>query len=490
MTLTIIHLDDEIQILDAYAKAFTQFATRHAYQIKSCSNVSELKAELAQLKDIDAFIIDINLGVNSESGLSMAAHCKSLYPKALIFISSSTRDPRLIHSSLCAGADDFIPKDLSVKNVVNLVESKLHQSLMDRHRAKDTKPVTGAFIMELYKRIPQIIDSAVNCVHAFGETGTGKEVVADIFESSLPLGTPFVRVNCGAIPTALVTSEMFGHTKGSFTGAVSDKIGLIETAHNGWLFLDEVATLPLDAQASLLRAIDNQKVRRIGSNKDSKVNFRIISATNESLDKLVFEGKFRKDLWQRLRETEIILPPLRDRSTEVTDLVYHFCTTMRGGPYRLAPTVMSILKSYDWREGNIRELRNCLRSMTEKSTDRLLTPKCIPDRVWSQTLGKLKATSQQVSGDLNLAKNKVEVTWHESDRPNFEKLSLILLLNLIHAEHDLHGQLSMRSLAKSLGIPKSSLPKKIQLIVQRGITKQSEIDRLIAGSQKLDFTLS
>jgi len=297
----------------------------------------------------------------------------------------------------------------------------------------------------------------------------------------MPSNTPFVRVNCGAIAPSLVVSEMFGHVKGAFTGAICEKKGLIEAANNGWIFLDEIATLPSDAQAALLRAIDNQKIRRIGATRDFTVNFRVLSATNEPLEDLVAAGRFRKDLWQRLRETEIVLPPLRERKSEISEFINYFCQTMRGGPYALAPTVMDILNNYDWREGNIRELRNCLRSMTEKAVHQILTPNCIPDRVWCSALGT--SVSHMLTNSINGPSTipKIELTWQETSRPDFEKLSAILFMELIRAEHAIHGKVSMRSLARALGIPKSTLPSKIQSIVDYGLAKKHELHDLISS---------
>lgn len=479
MATTLIHLDDEIQILDLYAAAFTQSSEASDFHIKSFDSVNVFQKQLTALKSVDIFIIDLHLGSRPDDGLSIVSRCRMLFPGSLIFVSSNARDHNLIHSSLQLGADDFLPKNLDTNDMVRLVENKFKIHSLRRGIENSQRPIAGAFMNNTSKRIPHIIDSAINCVHLFGETGTGKEIIADTFESNLPPNTPFVRINCGAISTSLVVSEMFGHAKGAFTGAICDKKGLIEAANNGWIFLDEIATLPSDAQSALLRAIDNQKIRRIGSTKDFTVNFRVLSATNESLEDLVAAGKFRKDLWQRLREAEIVLPPLRDRKKEVPELIRHFCNNMRGGPYTLAPTVLEILNNYDWREGNIRELRNCLRSMTEKAANKLLTPTCIPERIWHSAIEK--STNQAL---LDQTKNndpmsRLELTWQDSSRPKFDKLCSILLIELIRSQYASQGKVSMRSLARTLGIPKSSLPLKIKTMLDFGLAKKSEIHDLI-----------
>ena len=146
--------------------------------------------------------------------------------------------------------------------------------------------------------------------------------------------------------------------------------------------LDEVATLSSPAQVALLRALENQEIRPVGASKEKKVEVRIISATNESLAQLVEQGKFRADLWQRLCEATIELPPLRDRMEELPTIVNHFCSQMNYGPYSITQEAMSLLKEYDWRRGNIRELRNCLRAMTEGAIEGVLSPASIPKHIW------------------------------------------------------------------------------------------------------------
>ena len=484
MKSTIIHLDDDLQVLDLYAAAFKNFAVSSHFQMESCVNPHEFREQLIKVRNVAVFIIDLYLGNSEQLGSSLIGECRKLYPNALILISSSANDHTLIHSCLMLGADDFIPKELDIRQMVRLIERKLHTHRQTLCISNQHTTMAGTFMTETCRRIPNIIESAINCVHLFGETGTGKEIIADIFENSLPPNTPFVRVNCGAITSSLIVSEMFGHSKGAFTGAITEKRGLLEAAHNGWIFLDEVATLPLDAQAALLRAIDNQKIRRIGSTKDITVNFRVLSATNESLEDLVASGKFRRDLWQRLRETEIALPPLRERTSEITELIKYFCETMRGGPFKLAPTVMNILQKYDWRDGNVRELRNCLRSMTEKATDQLLTPTCIPERIWSYSLREGPAAQVDNATKTTAAETRLELTWSTPTRPNFETLCSMLLIKLIRYEHSINGKVSARSLARSLGIPKSSLPAKLNNIIEVGQATRCEIDNLLNGSPR------
>lgn len=480
MTITIFHLDDEIQILDQFQKIFKKNLLGLPTQIISFSSVDEIEHALAKKPDVDIFIIDARLGQDLEGGVKLAAKYRSVYPNSLIFVCSISRDLKTIHESLMSGASDFISKDLTSSEVFAQIETSLANRVSHLKDPSNTASnYVGSLASKIKLRIPNIIDSAVNCIYVEGESGTGKEVVANLVQEILPKNTPFVRVNCGAIAPTLIVSELFGHTKGSFTGATTDKTGLLESANGGWIFLDEISTLPIDAQAALLRAIDNQTIRRVGSTGEKPLIFRVISASNEPLAHLVEQGKFRRDLWQRLREAEILLPALRERKNEIPDLVDFFCGTMRGGPYRLAPTVLDVLSQYDWREGNVRELRNCLRAMTENSINHVLTPSCIPSYIWKSLDQSLQGYLPHRSYEQGLAEQTLFINWTGKSRPSFEILTELLLLEIIRQEFNKNGRMSMRALAKSCDVPKSSMPTKIKNILKSGLILKSELARMI-----------
>ncbi len=198
-----------------------------------------------------------------------------------------------------------------------------------------------------------------------GETGVGKEIIANAIHHSSPRRDgPFVKINCGAIPDGLIDSELFGHEKGAFTGALAQKYGRFERAHGGTIFLDEVGDLPAPAQVRLLRVLQEKEIERVGGTRPVKVDVRVIAATNRNLEALVRECRFREDLWFRLNVFPILIPPLRERKTDIPDLVHHFIVrkarelNLRVSPV-LAPGAMERLMAYDW-PGNVRELENIL----------------------------------------------------------------------------------------------------------------------------------
>jgi DNA-binding NtrC family response regulator len=347
---------------------------------------------------------------------------------------------------------------LRVYNSYRLATMKRGVNFTAQPVDKDIPRPVGATMERIARRIPLILDSAISAIFIGGESGTGKEVVADLIGSALPPETPFIKVNCGAIAPTLLESELFGHVKGAFTGASADKRGLLEAASGGWIFLDEVATLSPSAQVALLRVLENHTMLRVGSTKPVHLDLRVLSATNEPLETLVAEGKFRADLWQRLRETEINLPPLRQRPDEIPALVERFCNKMNGGPYTVSGPAMAVLTSASWRAGNIRELRNCLRAMTEMHVNKLLTPLSIPERLWedigekpeTQTQDQAEPKPQVLLDDSE--DNGIVIPWTYDDKQTYDHLTDLLLLTLTRKVASRNGRLSLRSLAQTIGM--------------------------------------
>ena len=324
------------------------------------------------------------------------------------------------------------------------------------------------------EQLSRLMGSAVTAVHIFGETGTGKEVVCGMLEDLLPAGTSVVRINCGAISPTLLESELFGHVKGAFTGATSDKRGLIESAHGGWVFLDEIQLLSAPAQAALLRVLENNELIRVGDNKVRKVEVNCISAANIDLAMEAEQGRFRGDLWQRICEIRLELPPLRDRQGEVPGLVEHFSQNMKGGPYTVSEAAMGLLTSYTWDGGNIRELRNCLRAMTVHHVDKTLTPMGIPPATLKAMQGQQKKRSHVV------ADSPIQGPVFQVAEPMaFEVAVDQLFLFMVERTFQLEGKQSLRSLSEKLGIPRTTLTAKLKRLIQNKLVDQQQVERMV-----------
>lgn len=258
--------------------------------------------------------------------------------------------------ALKLGAFDFISKPLDLNNLRNIVENALKLDTAGKQASR----LQGH--SEPMQQLRDMIDKVARSqapVHISGESGTGKELVARLIHESGPRGDgPFVPVNCGAIPAELMESEFFGHRKGSFTGAVSDKVGLVQSADGGTLFLDEIADLPLSMQVKLLRVIQEKTVRPVGASEEEHSDARIVSATHKNLGKMVADGEFREDLYYRINVIELPVPALRDRGDDVIELA-EFILGNLSATIELDESARQALCNYSF-PGNVRELENML----------------------------------------------------------------------------------------------------------------------------------
>jgi transcriptional regulator with PAS, ATPase and Fis domain len=241
-----------------------------------------------------------------------------------------------------------------------------------------------------------------------GESGTGKELVAKaIHLNSRRKDKRFVAVNCAALPEALLESEMFGHMKGAFTGASSNKDGLFETANGGTLFLDEIPSMPLSIQGKLLRVLQEKEIRRVGGNDDIQVDVRVIAATNTSLEAMIKKGTFREDLYYRLSVIPIDIKPLRERQEDVLPLVYHVLRNETGEGReipKLMPDVRDILERYSW-PGNVRELENAMKHAITFAQDNKITLEVLPPRILNQ-VKPVERMGGAPDGSVDAFKNK------------------------------------------------------------------------------------
>lgn len=296
------------------------------------------------------------------NGLELVAHIQQQYPSLPVAMITAHGSMESAIQALKSGAFDFVNKPIDLKALRKLVEQAVNLSQPLPQSSRDligqSKP-----IQRLRETIAKLARSQAP-VLVSGESGTGKELVARlIHEQGARAAKAFVPVNCGAIPQDLIESELFGHVKGSFTGAYSDKVGLFEAADGGTLFLDELGELPLPMQVKLLRAIQEKRIRRVGAAQESAVDCRVLSATNRDLAKLVAAGSFRQDLYYRLNVIEVKVPALRERGEDLALLVRHFLLkfgrSVAGDALPLAPDAWAALQGYAF-PGNVRELENIL----------------------------------------------------------------------------------------------------------------------------------
>ncbi len=319
-------------------------------------------AQIPREGSFHAAFIDMHLtrDLTKAEGPQVIKEIKARFPKTEVVAISGNLDMNLMESCLENGATKFLAKPLLADEVRATLE-KIEALWMMREielrparestqwigKSKSSEAVKSQIARLRGERGPILIE---------GETGTGKEVVSKLLYQQDP-GRPFVTVNISAIPETLFESELFGHMKGAFTGADAMKIGLAEAAQGGDLFMDEIEALPLTQQVKLLRFLESGEIRRVGAKDSQIVKVRVIAATNQNLEKMVKDGKFREDLLFRLKSHKIILPPLRERKEDIEDLAKFFLSQERPRSNKiLTPDAMVALKAYSW-PGNVRELK-------------------------------------------------------------------------------------------------------------------------------------
>lgn len=325
----------------------------------TAADVAEAKRYLGE-REFDICLTDMKLP--DGNGLELVSYIQQHKPSLPVAVITAHGNMESAIQALKSGAFDFVNKPLDINDLRNLVAQAIKVGEVEDSSAKALIGRSPS-IEQLRETITKLARSQAP-VYISGESGTGKELVARLIHEQGPRAAhEFVPVNCGAIPHDLIESELFGHVKGSFTGATADKPGLFQTASQGTLFLDEVAELPLQMQVKLLRAIQEKRVRPVGAQQESPVDCRILSATHKNLAELVEAGSFRQDLFYRINVIELKVPALRDRTNDIDVLVAHFVQLLseRVGmkPPALSDDAIDRLRQYRF-PGNVRELENIL----------------------------------------------------------------------------------------------------------------------------------
>ncbi len=372
---------------------------------------------LAKFKEgtFDVVLCDFRLG--SMDGREVLREIKGMNPAVVVIIITGYSDVKMAVEVMRHGAFDYITKPLLPEEVINVInrglaESGTPKSTVSTQQSNEAPARkysianTEEFLVgvspttaELYKQI-ELVSPTNYSVIIYGESGTGKEVIAKtIHQSSNRKDKPFIAVDCGILSRELAASELFGHIKGSFTGALSDKEGIFEVADGGTLFLDEVANLPLDVQTTLLRVIQERKFKRVGSTKDISTDTRVIVASNENLQEAYRKGKFREDLYHRFNEFSLSIPPLRERKEDIPLFSGFFLEKVCGELDKkldgFDEEVGQLFMNYGW-PGNLREFRNVIRRAALLSPSGKITANVLP---WEIIGNPGKSVIEPVSDD-------------------------------------------------------------------------------------------
>ena len=451
-------VDDEANTLASLSRAFRL----GGHEATVCDNASRA-LELAKAERFDLILSDVVMP--GRDGIALLEDFKNAAITSTVVMMSGQASIEMAVKATRLGASDFLEKPISTDKLLLTVENVLRlKHLEDENR--DLKKRLGRHhivwaspaMKEVMAQVEQVAASETRvCIR--GETGTGKELIArTLHEKSPRHGGPFISLNCAAVPAELMETELFGHEKGSFTGAASRHTGKFEQAHHGTLFLDEIGDMPQTMQAKLLRVLEEGEIERVGGDKPFSVDVRVVVATHRNLEEQVRQGTFREDLYHRVFVFPIVLPPLRERREDIRVLAEHFIRQLAEQNHwklkTISPAAIAELERYTW-PGNVRELRNVIERVLLFETGDEIQPASVQRALPQGAITAERGGDSQLTGALarGLLSQRVEA---------FERETLLAALK----QHHNH----MTNTAKALGLERSHLYKKCQ---QLGIDLRS-----------------
>jgi DNA-binding NtrC family response regulator len=377
--------------------------------------------------DVHGIVIDLeSIGNGPDDGIEVLQEMSRLRPDLImVAITEATGSELPLHSSQ-AGADHLFLKPVDCEQLrtvlLQTAEKRALQAegqwLLEQmaNKAAFCGLIGGSEAMrKLYKAIEAVANSNASVVIR-GESGVGKELVAQaIVQSGERRDQPFICLNCSALPDTLMESELFGYERGAFTGAERSKPGMIELAHKGTLFLDEITTLNHELQSKLLRVLQERSVQRLGGRSGKKIDFRLITATNDDLESIVSQGRFREDLYYRINVVPIFVPPLRDRGSDISMLAEHFirlyCTANQKPAKQVQPEVMEIFEHYPW-PGNVRELENVVQRLVLMSDGATIAAHYLPQQLLVSSAAGQEAILIPESGvDFDAEMDRIQIAY-------------------------------------------------------------------------------
>ena len=359
------------------------FLSSQGFQIFLAST-GEKALETLRREEVHLMISDVRMpGI---SGLETLRQARRERPHLPVLLVTAFADIREAVGAMRDGALNYLSKPIDLDELLALVRHATGLAVTSPVRFEDNRELPSFLVarsplMQAVLRDASLVAPSESRVLITGESGVGKEILADVLHAWSPRAAgPLVKVNCAALPETLLESELFGHEKGAFTGATAQRIGRFEQAGGGSIFLDEIGEMSPALQAKLLRVTQDGRFQRVGSNAEIQTNARILAATNRNLDDEVRQGRFREDLYYRLNVVELNIPPLRERREDILALALHFLQQLTQGRARLSAAVTECLERYNW-PGNIRELRNAMERAALLSRGELILPEHLPGRV-------------------------------------------------------------------------------------------------------------
>lgn len=385
---TVLIIDDEKDV----HYSFRRLLEKEPLDILSAESGDE-GVRLARKSFPDLIVMDIRMG--QQNGLDTLKELRQLNPKQVVIMMTAYGTSQTAIEAMKLGAYDYVLKPFDIPQLKELMFEALaaakamkqvvaFPTKLNAEEIRQTIVGNSSAMQQVYKLVGQVAPTSTTILIT-GESGTGKELVARaIFQNGSRANKPFIAINCAAIPENLLESELFGHEKGAFTGALAQRIGKFEQCDGGTLFLDEIGDMPMTTQTKILRVLQEGEISRVGNNLSIKCDVRIIAATNKDLWQAVQRKEFREDLFYRLNVVRVHLPPLRERGSDVSLLAAYFINKFRlkhpSGPSQIASEALVAIQAYNW-PGNVRELENCIQRAMVLATGNTITLANLPDEV-------------------------------------------------------------------------------------------------------------
>ena len=400
----VLVVDDEITMI----QITSELLRAQGHEVFPCNNVDAAAAVLDAQKP-ELVITDLYLEKSKPVGLTVLAKARAMSPPPVVIVITGFATVQTAVEAMKTGAFDYLQKPFNLEDFKLTIQRALsynqavsenvylRKQLKQQYRFDQIVGLSPK-MQEVFKMVERVADTD-STVLILGESGTGKELVARALHfNSRRQFAPFVPINCAALPENLLESELFGHCRGAFTGAINDKKGLFEEADGGTILLDEIASMPALLQSRLLRVLQDREVRRVGENTPIRVNVRVLAATNEPLEKKIKDGSFREDLYYRLNVIPIHVPPLRERKDDIPLLVARFLRdkihARTGQPFQVTRQAMAALTAHDW-PGNVRELENAIERASVLSDTEIIKLDSLPPVITAA--GRTQPADQNVT---------------------------------------------------------------------------------------------
>ncbi|QIH38744.1 sigma-54-dependent Fis family transcriptional regulator [Flavobacterium sp. Sr18] len=429
----ILLIEDDV----AFCKLLEKFLIKKSFEVTTAFSAAEAKSKVKN-SEFDLIITDLRLP--DYDGILLMTEIKAIHPAVPVLLMTGYSDVSTAVKAIKNGAADYISKPFNPEEVLLVINNALHSNSKELNNVASisksvkqaTKKAENNFVQGISKASQklaeyiQLVSPTNMSVLIIGESGTGKEVIAkSIHENSSRKNTNFIAVDCGSIPKELAASEFFGHVKGSFTGAIQDKIGFFEAANGGTIFLDEIGNLSYENQIQLLRALQERKIKPVGSNKEINVDIRIITATNEDLREAVKRGDFREDLYHRINEFSIHSPSLTERNEDLMLFSDFFLEKsnqeLNKNVLGFSSEVMTIFQNYRW-PGNLRELQNCIKRAILLTQGDFVEKAALPAEFFQN--------EEKVTTDFSLSENEKETIMEALNKTNNNKTEAAKLLKI------------------------------------------------------------